>query len=109
MAAIVVSAGAPNNLDIVHGPSDAGRVAGDDDRKSKGPSDFDRMSLNSLKRELEVQKAKTADAREGAQARIADAKQDPRAPWKLILAIVGVGVVVLVVGLFLARNQLATM
>ncbi len=63
---------------------------GDDPPKSK--TDFERMSLNSLKREMEVQKAKTEMVREAAKARLAEEEKKARAfPWALVLGIVVVG------------------
>lgn len=80
---------------------------GGDDPKSGG--DFDRMSLNSLKRELEVQKARTETAREEAHGRIHEAKKSSGTPWKLILAITGGALVLLVVGAYFGRNYIASL
>lgn len=64
---------------------------GDDPRKSK--TDFDRMSLNSLKREMEVQKAKTEAVREAAKERRAEQEKEKRAfPWAMVVGILIVGV-----------------
>ena len=62
----------------------------DDDQKS---DEWDRMSLNSLKRELEVQKAKTEMARDEAKDRIRDkAEEKSGRSWLWI-----VGAIVIVV------------
>jgi len=59
------------------------------------PKDFDRMSLGSLKRELETQKAKTESAREEARERMrADEKKARAFPWATVLGIVVVGIAV---------------
>jgi hypothetical protein len=59
-----------------------------------GPkNDYERMSLGSLKRELEVQKSKTESAREEAKARRAEEEKRAKAfPWATVLAIVVVGI-----------------
>ncbi|MCZ7687062.1 MAG: hypothetical protein M5U28_53280 [Sandaracinaceae bacterium] len=44
-------------------------------------SEYDRMSLNSLKRELEVQKSKTDLAREEARERIREGAERRGVPW----------------------------
>ena len=67
---------------------------GDGGEPAGGDNEFDRMSLNSLRRELEVQKAKTAMAREEARDRIEDATEG-KTPWGRILLI---GSILLVVG-----------
>lgn len=54
--------------------------------------DYERMSLGSLKRELEVQKAQTEMAREESKARLAANEQKARAfPWGMVLGIVVLG------------------
>ena len=53
------------------------------------PKDFDRLSLGSLKRELEVQKSKTEMVREEARERLRLEEQKKKAfPWAIVLAIV---------------------
>jgi hypothetical protein len=56
------------------------------------PKDLDRMSLNSLKREMEVQKSKTELAREEARERQRLEEQHKRRfPWAMVLGIVVLG------------------
>ena len=56
--------------------------------------DYERMSLNSLKRELEVQKTRTETAREDARERIrAEEKKAGAFPWGTIAGILCVGVI----------------
>lgn len=74
----------------------------------KKPSDYDRMSLTSLKRELEVQKAKTAEAREEAHGRIAETKKPSGAPWGLIGGIAVVAILLLLVGGWFGRSFIAS-
>jgi hypothetical protein len=63
---------------------------------------FDRMSLNSLKRELEVQKSRTELEREEARQRISIAKKTRSGPpWKLIGGLAAAGLIaVLLLGIF---------
>src|SRR5882672_12617196 len=64
-------------------------MSDEEDPKSK---DYERMSLGSLKRELEVQKSKTETAREEAKARRAEEEKKAKAfPWAAVLGIVIVG------------------
>jgi hypothetical protein len=59
------------------------------DPKSK---DYERMSLGSLKRELEIQKSKTESAREDAKVRRAEEEKKAKAfPWAAVLGIVIAG------------------
>jgi hypothetical protein len=76
------------------------------DGDDKGPSEFDRMSLNSLKRELEVQKSKTEVARDEAQQRIKESHKRGGAPWGTILGITFGSLVLVGGGLYLARASL---
>ncbi len=72
---------------------------GDDEPKGE----FDRMSLNSLKRELEVQKTKTELAREEARGRIAETTKK-KTPWGMILGIAAVSLLLVGGGLMYARS-----
>lgn len=70
-------------------------MAGKDGDEPGEPSAFDRMSLNSLKRELEVQKAQTANARDEARERLeAEAAKQRAFPWRTLAIVVAGGVVV---------------
>jgi hypothetical protein len=63
------------------------------DQGDEPPKDFDRMSLGSLKRELEVQKSKTESAREEARERMRAQEQKAKAfPWGTIAGVVIVGI-----------------
>jgi hypothetical protein len=63
-----------------------------DDPKKPG-SEFDRMSLGSLQRELEMQKAKSEAAREEAKARMAEEAAKQKAfPWGTLAAVLGGGI-----------------
>src|SRR6478609_5904113 len=62
------------------------------DEGDSNNKDFERMSLGSLKRELEVQKSKTEMAREEAKARRAEEEKKAKAfPWAAVPGIVLVG------------------
>lgn len=77
-----------------------------DQGKPEGPGgDYDRMSLDSLKRELEVQKGKTELAREEAQERIREGAERRGAPWGLVAGILLGGGLLLGAGWFF-RAQL---
>jgi hypothetical protein len=75
----------------------------------EGPSDFDRMSLNSLKRELEVQKAQTQMARDEARERLREEEKKAKAfPWAIVLGGT-LGGLVLVLGLvYVLRESMPT-
>jgi hypothetical protein len=63
-----------------------------DDPPRKSNTDFERMSLDSLKREMAVQKAKTESAREESKARLAEGDKQAKAfPWAAVLGIVVLG------------------
>jgi hypothetical protein len=67
-------------------------MAEGDDPPREPPKDFDRMSLNSLKREMEVQKSKTEMAREEVRERQrAEEQKKGKFPWAMVLGIVVVG------------------
>lgn len=68
----------------------------DRDPPEGGGSEYDRMSLNSLRRELEVQKAQTETARTEAHDRIRESSSGGT-PWGKI-ALVGVAALVIVGG-----------
>jgi hypothetical protein len=68
-------------------------MADEGDEPPKSKADFERMSLSSLKREMEIQKAKTATAREESKARLAEREKKAKAfPWGMVLGIVVVGI-----------------
>lgn len=65
------------------------------DTGDEPPKDFDRLSLGSLKRELEVQKSKTETAREESRERLRAEENKAKAfPWGTIAGVLVVGVVV---------------
>ena len=67
---------------------------GDDgDPPEGGGSEYDRMSLNSPRRELEVQKAQTETAREEAHERIRESSSGG-APWGKIAMVAVAGLVI---------------
>lgn len=69
-------------------------------------SELERMSLDSLKRELEVQKAQTAQAREAAKERIEEESRKAKAfPWPMLLGVLGAGVVLFFVLVFALRSS----
>ncbi len=69
-------------------------------------SEYDRMSLDSLKRELEVQKSKTDLAREEARERIREGAERRGVPWGMVLGILFVGGGLLVGAGYFFRGQL---
>ena len=79
-----------------------------DDDKPEEPSEFDRMSLNSLRRELDVQKAKTKEAREDAHERIREGAEG-KTPWAKIIIGCTVGLVVIGGAVFVLRSALPPM
>jgi hypothetical protein len=73
----------------------------DDDDKKPGMSEFDRMSLASLKRELESQKATTEQQRADAKERLKAESEKSRAfPWATLAAVVVGGAVFFVLVAF---------
>lgn len=81
---------------------------GDDPPKSK--TDFERMSLNSLKREMEVQKSKTESAREEARERMRAEEKKARAfPWGTIAGVVVVGIAVFFGAVYALRESFPDM
>lgn len=69
-----------------------------------GPSAYDRMSLNSLQRELEAEKQRGATAREAARERIeAETKKQQAFPWGVLLGVLGGGLVVFLGIVYLLR------
>ncbi len=64
----------------------------DEKEPDKSLSFFQRLSLTSLRRELQAQKAKTAQAREDARDRIEDGKKG-KTPWGKVLALCAIGLI----------------
>lgn len=80
-------------------------MATDDDKPEEPMSEFDRMSLNSLRRELEVQKSKTAQAREDAHERIREGSKK-KIPWGKVAVYGCIGLVVTGGAVFALRAML---
>jgi hypothetical protein len=78
------------------------------DEKKPGGSEYDRMSITSLKRELEAQKSKTETARAEAKERLADRKKPGGAPWGLIAGIAGAALIFAAVGVYFGGNFLSS-
>ncbi|MCB9593540.1 MAG: hypothetical protein H6719_12470 [Sandaracinaceae bacterium] len=76
----------------------------EENEPEKPVSEYDRMSLNSLRRELDVQKAKTEQARDEAHARIREGSEK-KTPWGKIIGGVVVGLVVVGGGIWLLRSS----
>lgn len=79
-----------------------------DDEPEGGGNPWDRMSLNSLRRELEVQKGKTALAREEAHERIREGTKS-KTPWGKILVLSTIGIVIMGGVVFAVRSALPPM
>ncbi len=69
-----------------------------------GPSAYDRMSLDSLKRELATEKERSVAAREAARDRLEEETKKHRAfPWGTLAGVIGGGLVVLLGVIYLLR------
>ena len=80
-------------------------MSSEGDEPEGSGSDYDRMSLNSLNRELEVQKARTAQELEETRERIRESSE-AKTPWRMLLIAGGVTLGLCVLVLVILRTTL---